>query len=179
MAQDRDPGAAIMKLTGKTGEFKFLCPAELNNIYGHTNDFEAVATMRACNLFASDNSNPKPATMLWHGGADSDVTLELLLVAGASIDIDTPGQLMDMMNKLAGLVQASSGDEPAQEPPDIVSLGIGTWFFRKAVILSGTFGFKRPWDPGTGLPYQGTVSLTMRYLYDQLPNAQSFRFDKI
>jgi hypothetical protein len=124
-------------------------------------------------MFAS-----RTPTMLWHGGKDNEVTLELMLVVGASIDIDTPGQLMTMMNKLAGLCQAASKNNVPQDPPEVVKLQIGTWFVRKALVMSGSFGFKRPWDPGTGLPYVGTASLSLQYVYDQLPNAGSFKFDR-
>jgi hypothetical protein len=178
MVQDRDPGAAILKLVAKNGEFRFLCPAEMNNVYSHSNNYEPQTVYRSGNLFASEEANPNPPTMLWNGGSDGDVTLDLLLVVGASIDIDTPGQLMDTMNKLAALVQCAANSAPPQKAPALVKLQIGTWFVRKAVVLSGTYGFKRPWDPGTGLPYQGTVSLTLKYLYDQLPSIDTFRFDR-
>jgi hypothetical protein len=170
---DRDPGAAILKLSGKTGEFKFLCPAEMQGVYGHSNEYEAQSVVRSGNLFVSESP-----TMLWHGGKDSEVTLELKLVAGASIDIDTPGELMDTMTKLAGLCQAAEGSTVPQEPPEVVKLQIGTWFARKALVMSGTFGFGRPWDPGTGLPYVGFVNFSLQWVYDQLPNASSFRFDR-
>jgi len=171
--QDRDPGAAILKIKGKTGEFRFLCPAEMAGVYSHANNYEQQSVMRAGNMFAS-----RTPTMLWHGGKDAEVSLDLLLVAGASIDIDTPGQLMDTMNKLAGLCQAASGTNVPQDPPEVIRIQIGTWFVRKALVLNGSFGFKRPWDPGTGLPYQGTVNFSLQYVYDQLPNASNFRFDR-
>lgn len=171
--QSLDPGAAILKLTGKTGEFRFLLPAEMQGLYSHQNNYEPQGVLRAGNLFAS-----RSPTMLWHSGKDGDVTLELKLVVGASIDIDTPGKLLDVMNKLAGLAQCAAGSNVPQDPPEVVKLQIGTWFARKALVVSASFGFGRPWEPGTGLAYVGFANFSLQYVYDQLPNASSFRFDR-
>jgi len=172
--QDRDPGAAILKLTGKTGQFEFLCPAEMQGLYGHTNQYMAPQTFNAGNLYRNE-----APTLLWESGKDNEVTLELKLVVGASIDIDTPGELMELMNKLAALCQATGDTRPGQEPPETVKLQIGTWFARKALVLSGTFGFGRPWDPGTGLPYVGFVNYSLQYVYEsKLPTVDTFSFDR-
>ncbi len=168
--QSRDPGAAVLKITGGSGSFRFLLPAEMSGFYAHENEYQFLQVNRSGNILKD--------RALWNRGNDSDITLDLVLVVGSSLDVDTPGQLLDLVTKLAALAQAKSGTRAPQEAPEQVRLQIGTWFARKAIVKSGTFTFKRPFDPGTGLPYVWNVSLTLQYVYDELPNAGSFRFDR-
>jgi hypothetical protein len=171
--QSLDPGAAIIRITGKTGRFEFLMPAEMASLYNHTNNYEPQNIMRAGNMYAS-----RSPTMLWHGGKDEPASLEITMVVGASIGIDTPGTLLDYFNRLLALGQAASNNNVPQEPPEVIKLQIGTWFARKALVLSVTGGVKRPFDPGTGLPYIATVNFSLQYVYDTLPTADSFRLDR-
>jgi len=174
MAQDRDPGAAVLKLRTTLGEFRFLCPAEIQGVYSHSNAYNMAEDYYQVNNLLAE-ATPTP---IWHGGKDAEVTLELKLVVGASLDIDTPEQLMDAMEKLAAICQGEKETNGAVENPQLVSLQIGTWFYRRAIVLSGTFGFGRPWDPDTGLPYQGFVNYSLSYVSNQQNTAQSFRFNR-
>ena len=173
MPQDRDPGAAILRFRTVLGEFRFLCPAELQGVYAHSNEYNMPQFAQVNNLLK--DSTPKA---WWHGGKDSEVSLELKLVVGASIDIETPEQLMDTMRKLAAICQSKSKATAGQDDPGIVALQIGTWFYRQALVLSGSFGFGRPWDPDTGLPYVGFVNYSLQYVSNQLNTARTFRFDR-
>lgn len=173
MVQSLDPGAAILRLSGKTGQFEFLLPAELSSLYSHTNNYEPQNIMRAGNMYVD-----RSPTMLWHGGKDEPVTLEITMVAGASYNLDTPADVMDYYNRLLALAQPAENEEVPQEPPEVVKVQIGTWFARKALVLSVTGSVKRPYDPGTGFPYVATVSFSLQYVYDTLPTADSFSLDR-
>jgi len=166
-----NPGAAVIKLVTALGEFRFLCPAELQGLYGHSNEYETPQVMQTNNLLKDE----APMSW-WKGGKDADVTLELKLVVGASMDIDTPEQLADMMRKLAAICQ-SAGTTP-KDKPAVVGLQIGRWFYKQALVLSGTFGFGRPWHPDTGLPYVGFVNYSLQYVHNQLNSSGNFRFDR-
>jgi hypothetical protein len=172
--QSLDPGAAIIKITGRSGSFKFLMPAEIPSLYSHTNNYAQQNVMQAGNMYVS-----RSPTMLWHGGKDEPVTLELTMVVGASIEIDTPADLLDYINRLQALGQCASNANVPQKPPEVIKIQIGTWFVRKALVLSCSAGVKRPYDPGTGQAYVGTCSFSLQYVYDTLPTADSFRFDRI
>lgn len=166
-----NPGAAIIKLRTILGEFRFLCPAELQGLYGHSNEYGTPQVMNTNNLLEKET----PMSW-WKGGKDADVTLELKLVVGASIDIDTPEQLLDVMRKLAAICQVTEGG--SKDEPAVVGLQIGRWFYKRALVLSGTFGFGRPWHPDTGLPYVGFVNYSLQYVHTALNNSQKFRFDR-
>jgi hypothetical protein len=170
--QSLSPGEAILQITGKTGRFRFLAPAELVGLYSHTNEYEPQAVVQSGNLYVDESP-----TLLWHGGKDDPVSLELTMVAGASLDIDTPGILMDYTNRLLALGQwrKSTG---TQRAPEVIRLQIGSWFARKALVLSVGAGFKRPYDPGTGLPYVATVTFSLQYVYDTIPTVNDFTLDR-
>lgn len=168
MGETLSAGAAMLRITSPSlGTYDFLMPEEFSP-YGHKAEY------RYAQMIRSSASYPRWAR--WSKGKDDPVSLELTLVVGASHQIDTPGKLMSVVTRLAGLVLPSTGTKAPQGRPELIRLQIGTWFARTAVVESTSTKFRRPYHPDSGLPYVADITLGLQYVYDQLPNVKSFSF---
>lgn len=125
--------------------------------------------------------------LLWDGGKSQPVTLTLKLVVGASLNIDTPDDLLYITEYLASLAYGQ-GDVGGggglgagvgtQEAPRIIDIQVGQWFRRHALVKSLNVAFGRPWDPETGKPYVAEVRMELQYIYSKVPESDNFHWDE-
>ena len=170
------PGQAIMQITGQGVNLKFLLPEELSQLYAYSADYKEHQLRLQSNLLA--NLAEGVPQYLWDRGRDDAVNIVLDLSAGVSEGIRDPSDLIRVTENLVKLAYPSPGGAPRgpMNLPGLITIQVGKWFIRKAVVLSVRVDFKKPYDLDSGEPYNATVNLQVQYLYDQLPDNQSFRW---
>lgn len=166
---------AIMIIRGEGVNLRFLLPEELNQLYAYSAEYKEHQLRLQSNML-SDLGEGVPQ-FLWEKGRDDTVNIVLNLSAGVSEEIDSPSDLVRVTESLVRLAYPSPGAGAGRQGmklPGLITIQIGNWFIRKAVILSVRVDFKKPYDLNTGAPYNATVNLQVQYLYDRLPDNQSF-----
>jgi len=168
-------GQAIMQISGQGVNLRFLLPEELSQLYAYSAEYKAHQLRLQSNLL-SDLAEGVPQ-YLWDSGRDDAVNIVLDLSAGASAEIDSPDDLVRVTEDLVKLAYPSPGGGQGRQGmklPGLITIQVGTWFIRKAVVMSVRVDFKKPYDLDTGKPFNATVNMQVQYLYDQMPDNQSF-----
>ena len=145
------PILAITCISPKIGPLEFALQGDFSE--GYTNNLKA----------AFETKRTHPPKWLWEKGEIDDLELELSLAVGASLDIDTPQDLLGVITKLynmcLGTSIAAQAEQGAKIPKVIVS--IGAWYQRYGFIKNFKVKFSPPWDVATRLPMIATVNLTI------------------
>jgi len=164
---------AIMQITGEGISLRFLLPEELSQLYAYSNDYQSTQLQKQSNMLANiRNGVPQ---FIWDHGVDDAVNIVLNLSVGASVEIEDPDDLVEVTQKLVRLAYARPGQGRAgMELPGLITIQVGKWFQRKAVVLSVRVDFKKPYDLDSGKPYNATVNMQVQYLYRDMPNNGSF-----
>jgi hypothetical protein len=164
-----------MIIRGAGQNLRFLLPEELSQIYAYSADYKEHQLRLQSNLL-SDLGEGVPQ-YLWEKGRDDTVNIVLTLAVGASEKIDSPEDLLritEALCKLAYPRPGGGGGRQGMNLPDVITIQIGNWFIRKAVVVSVRVDFKKPYDLNSGAPYNAVVNLQVQYLYDKMPDNQSF-----
>jgi len=170
-------GQAIMQIRGEGINLRFLLPEELSQLYAYSADYKAHQLRLQSNMLS--NLAEGVPQYLWDSGRDDAVNIVLDLSAGASTEIDTPDDLVRVTENLVKLAYPPPGGGNGRQGmalPGLITIQVGNWFIRKAVILSVRVDFRKPYDLDTGKPFHATVNMQVQYLYDQMPDNQSFRW---
>lgn len=131
---------------------------------GYTNSFEP----------ALHDKKTNPQRQIWKKGNMKPISITLELAVMKEGPIQTPDKLVEVLQDFMNLALP-----PAEVTgvPDVVILGIGAWFRRRAYVQDVNITAKKPYDVVTGKPLLADVTLELLPIFQQNP-VQGFNFTK-